>query len=174
MHYKNRKFSRTAGLVLMALHLGVTTASIHSYHVPQRNYRPKLIEAPRPITSGIPIYVDATAYTAKSDSKTATGTVPALGKTIAVDPKQIPLGTRVYIPKLDSRNPAFKEFLRNAARYNELQSFLMENRERFDGIFRTEDTGSAVKGNIIDIFFGSDYDAADQFGRRRLELYSIN
>lgn len=42
--------------------------------------------------------VSATAYA--GDGITATGTVPKVGRTIAVDPRVIPYGTRVYIPAL--------------------------------------------------------------------------
>lgn len=42
--------------------------------------------------------VSATAYA--GDSITATGTTPKVGRTIAVDPRVIPYGTKVYIPAL--------------------------------------------------------------------------
>lgn len=38
---------------------------------------------------------EATAYS--GDPITATGTTPQVGRTIAVDPKVIPLGSKVYI-----------------------------------------------------------------------------
>lgn len=43
--------------------------------------------------------VGATAY--YGDPLTYTGTVPKVGRTIAVDPKIIPYGTRVYIPQFN-------------------------------------------------------------------------
>ncbi len=43
--------------------------------------------------------VGATAYC--NDPITFTGTVPQVGRTIAVDPNVIPLGSRVYIPQFD-------------------------------------------------------------------------
>lgn len=43
--------------------------------------------------------VGATAY--YGDPLTYIGTVPQVGKTIAVDPKVIPFGTRVYIPQFN-------------------------------------------------------------------------
>ena len=49
--------------------------------------------------AGIPMQVGATAY--YGDTITSTGTKPIVGKTIAVDPKVIPYGTKVYIPQLN-------------------------------------------------------------------------
>lgn len=49
--------------------------------------------------AGRPMQVGATAY--HGDKITSTGTRPIVGKTIAVDPKVIPYGTRVYIPEFN-------------------------------------------------------------------------
>ncbi|MBE1447168.1 ubiquitin-like domain-containing protein [Paenibacillus sp. OAS669] len=65
---------------------------------------------------------------------TSTGTRVTEGRTIAVDPKVVPLGWWVYIDGL--------------------------------GFRRAEDTGSAVKGNIIDVYFDSN-DYANRFGLKR-------
>ena len=65
---------------------------------------------------------------------TATGTRVQEGRTIAVDPKVIPLGSWVYIEGY--------------------------------GFRRAEDTGSAIKNNIIDIYFEDDKKAA-AFGVKR-------
>ena len=52
------------------------------------------------------ITVEATAYTGSAEENggwanmTSTGAVPKEGRTIAVDPRVIPYGTRVYIPAL--------------------------------------------------------------------------
>ena len=52
------------------------------------------------------ITVEATAYTGSAEENggwanmTSTGAVPREGRTIAVDPRVIPYGTRVYIPAL--------------------------------------------------------------------------
>lgn len=51
------------------------------------------------IQNGKHMKVSATAYT--NDPITATGTKPTEGRTIAVDPKVIPYGTKVYIPQFD-------------------------------------------------------------------------
>lgn len=84
----------------------------------------------------------ATAYVA-TGNKTATGTVPTPGRTIAVDPSVIPLGSlvRIEVPSMP----------------------------QYSGVYRAEDTGGAVKGNIIDIFVGSD-SAAIIFGRRAIKF----
>lgn len=72
-----------------------------------------------------------------SDSPTKSGTVPQEGRTIAVDPNVIPLGTQVLI----------------------------------DGqIYTAEDTGSAIKGNVIDIYF-SDHKETEEYGRQERKVW---
>nr|WP_170143740.1 3D domain-containing protein [Paenibacillus flagellatus] len=65
---------------------------------------------------------------------TASGTKVSEGRTIAVDPKVIPMGWWVYIEGI--------------------------------GLRRAEDTGSAVKGNVIDVYFDNP-DYAKRFGMKR-------
>lgn len=65
---------------------------------------------------------------------------------IAVDPKVIPLGSKVYVQSLDST--------------------------RDYGFAIAEDTGSAIKGNKIDLFIG-DNAAALRYGRRYVKVYII-
>lgn len=64
--------------------------------------------------------------------RTATGSTPREGRTIAVDPKVIPFGSTVYIEGY--------------------------------GYYIAEDTGSAIKGNRIDIFM-LDYNKAISLGK---------
>ncbi|NOU98333.1 DUF348 domain-containing protein [Paenibacillus sp. LMG 31456] len=89
--------------------------------------------------------VTLTAYSAGASSTgksaehpqyglTSSGTRVTEGRTIAVDPKVIPLGWWVYIDGL--------------------------------GFRRAEDTGSAVKGNKVDVYFDSN-DYANRFGTKR-------
>ncbi|WP_171028943.1 3D domain-containing protein [Vagococcus zengguangii] len=82
----------------------------------------------------------ATAYLA-TGNLTATGTVPTPGRTIAVDPSVIPLGSLVQIT--------------------------VPSMPQYNGVYRAEDTGGAVHGNIIDIFFSNETDARN-FGRRAI------
>ncbi len=82
----------------------------------------------------------ATAYS--MGTVTATGTKVAQGRTIAVDPNVIPLGSKVEIK---SDIPGVS------------------------GIYTAEDTGSAVKGNKIDIYMNT-YDQCVQFGLRDIQL----
>lgn len=74
-----------------------------------------------------------------SIGKTASGTRPTQGRTIAVDPRVIPLGSKVII---------------NGRTYI------------------AEDTGSAIKGKKIDIFYSSHRDALN-WGRRNIEVYIV-
>lgn len=72
-------------------------------------------------------------------------------RAIAVDPKFIKLGSKVYI------------------------EFLDEAYEHLSGIFYAVDTGGAIKGKKVDIFFGSDNvkEEVKQFGRRKVKLTVI-
>ena len=82
----------------------------------------------------------AFAYTA-SGNLTAEGTQPVAGKTIAADPKLLPMGSRV---RIDGAGP-------------------------YSGEYRVGDVGSKIKGNKVDIFVRS-RDEAIQFGRRSVLL----
>lgn len=77
---------------------------------------------------------------------TASGTRAKYG-TVAVDPRVIPLGTRMYIESADG-------------------SFVY-------GYCVAEDTGGAIKGNKVDLFFNS-YNECMQFGRRNVNVYILD
>lgn len=66
---------------------------------------------------------------------------------IAVDPRVIPLGTKVYV-----------ETVGNGADY---------------GYAIAADTGGAIKGNVIDLFYDSKIEALN-WGRRNVRVYIIN
>lgn len=99
--------------------------------------------------SGGGITVEATAYDDNPANNggyvglTAMGTKLRPG-VIAVDPRVIPLGTKVYITYPDGTPWGY-------------------------GI--AEDTGGAIKGNKIDIFMSSDLTWS--FGRRQMKLYIV-
>jgi len=77
---------------------------------------------------------------------TYSGSKAIKGRTIAVDPDVIPLGSKVYI-----------EFPKEYISMN--------------GWYIAEDTGSKVKGNTIDVFMGkSALTEAMDFGRRKVNL----
>lgn len=95
------------------------------------------------------IDVQATAYDASVADGipyTATGTIARPG-VIAVDPSVIPLGTRVYIESMDGW-PSY-------------------------GYAVAEDTGSAIVGHIVDLFYDSHQTALD-FGRRNVRVYILD
>ena len=86
---------------------------------------------------------EATAYC--DHGTTASGTPSRYGE-IAVDPSFIPLGSKLYIVSDDG--------------------------QWVYGTAYAEDTGGAVKGNIIDLFF-DDYNTCIQFGRRNCTVYVL-
>lgn len=104
------------------------------------------------------ITVTATAYTAGPESTGKSPGHPLYGITfsglpvqvghIAVDPRVIPLLSQVYIEGLDSHSA------------------------QFDGKYLATDTGGAIKGNKIDIYFENVEDAR-RFGIRRMKVYLL-
>lgn len=77
---------------------------------------------------------------------TATGTRAAYG-TVAVDPRVIPLGSKLYIESTDGR-------------------FVY-------GFATAADTGGAIKGNKVDLFFPTNSECMS-FGRRSVKVYILN
>ena len=76
---------------------------------------------------------------------TASGTKARVGA-VAVDPRVIPLGTKLYIESLDG-TPDY-------------------------GFATAEDTGGAIKGNKIDLFFNTNAECTS-FGRRNVKVYIL-
>lgn len=92
------------------------------------------------------ITASATAYTAKAGAHTATGRTVSVG-CVAVDPSVIPLGSKLYITT--------------------------PNGSIVYGMAVAADTGGAIKGNKVDLFF-STYNECVQFGRRTCTVYVLN
>ncbi len=91
--------------------------------------------------------MEITAYV--GDKKTASGTIPRRGRTIAAPP-EIPFGTRVFID-----DPYFSDW-------------------EGGGWFTVEDRGKAVRGRVLDVFFGSGEEAlqeAIRWGRRECKVF---
>lgn len=76
---------------------------------------------------------------------TASGTKARVGA-VAVDPKVIPLGTKLYVESLDNT----KDY----------------------GFCIAEDTGGAIKNNKIDLFFNTASEVKN-FGRRKVKVYIL-
>ena len=87
-------------------------------------------------------YCPCTSCCGKDDGITATGTLAAEGRTIAVDPRVIPYGSRVLL------------IFPNGTQHT----------------YIAEDCGSGVNGNHIDVFF-SDHQAARVFGVQSAMVY---
>ena len=106
------------------------------------------VQSPTPSTRSTTSY-EATAYGNQSPSSpgggviTATGTHVAAGRTIAVDPRHIPLGSNVRIT--------------------------VPGMPQYNGVYKAEDTGGAIKGRRIDIYVPGRQDAVD-FGRRDIQV----
>ncbi|MCR4693598.1 MAG: G5 domain-containing protein, partial [Firmicutes bacterium] len=94
------------------------------------------------------ITVTATAYTDHSGNKTASGRMPQYG-VIAVDPKVIPLGTRLYVESTD------------------------DGKSWTYGYCVAGDTGGAIKGNKIDLFYNTEGECV-RFGRRTAIVYVLD
>lgn len=99
------------------------------------------------------IEVSATAYGASSNenggySKTAYGLTPKYG-VVAVDPKVIPLGTKLYIESSDG------------------------GKSWSYGYCIAGDTGGAIKGNKVDLCFNTESECI-RFGRRSATVYILN
>ena len=138
-----------------------TTLSLPSYAVKEISIKP-VHEEPSVVTN-TGRRMKATAYdpSVKSCGKkpghplygiTSSGTKATVGRTVAVDPRVIPLGSRLQI----SFPPEY--------------AYL-------DGIYIAEDTGRLIQGDEIDIFFGEDkeggrriYDSAMKFGVRYVDV----
>jgi len=91
--------------------------------------------------------VSATAYTTERQThkKTATGTLARVGA-IAVDPKVIPYGTKMYVVAADG-------------------SWIYGNAV-------AEDCGGGIKGNKIDLFFDT-YEECINFGVKNAVVYIV-
>lgn len=101
----------------------------------------------KPETYKRALEVTATAYTgAECSGNTATGKKPRVGY-VAVDPRVIRLGTKLYIESLDG-------------------SYVY-------GYAEAQDTGGAIKGKKIDIYLPSIPDCR-QFGRKKMRVYVLS
>ena len=88
--------------------------------------------------------VEATAYSLPGN-RTATGTMARVGA-IAVDPRVIPLGTKMYVEGANGKWAY--------------------------GMCTAEDTGKLIKGNIIDLYFDTTPECIT-FGRRKAVVYIL-
>jgi 3D (Asp-Asp-Asp) domain-containing protein len=107
--------------------------------------------SPRPSSSsGVTLTMNVSAYQAGCpgcSGITATGTHPSVGRTIAVDPNIIPLGTKVHMH--------------------------FPSAPQYDGDYIAEDTGGAIHGHKIDLYLGS-VSVCMSFGVRNAEVTIYN
>lgn len=95
------------------------------------------------------VEVTATAYSGEeaSGKRTAMGTKCRVGA-VAVDPRVIPLGSRLYIEAADGESWVY-------------------------GTAVAEDTGGAIKGNRVDLFYDTSAECY-RFGRRAAKIYILS
>lgn len=93
------------------------------------------------------IQVKATAYDPSAGTRTATGQKAQVG-IIAVDPRVIPLGTKLYVESADG------------------------GKSWVYGYCVAGDTGGAIKNNRIDLFFNTNQEARN-FGVRQANVYIL-
>ncbi len=93
--------------------------------------------------------VTASAYTTQNKKwkRTASGTTARVGA-IAVDPKVIPMGTKMLITSPDGKSWVY-------------------------GVAVAEDTGGTIKGNKIDLFFNTRAECL-QFGVKKAKVYILD
>ena len=87
------------------------------------------------------VWKQFTAFAYCSGTRTSTGAVPLQGLTVAADPSVLPLGSRI----------------------------LITGAEQYSGIYTVSDTGSKIRGRVIDIYMNS-REAAIQFGRKFVDV----
>ncbi|OAB44575.1 3D domain-containing protein [Paenibacillus glacialis] len=102
------------------------------------------------------VQVKATAYSAAASENGKWGAVDYFGNplklgTIAVDPKVIPMGTKVLVTGHDHNGLPNDAFVATAT-----------------------DAGSAIKGNRIDIFIPGSQKSVSSFGFQQVKLFIIN
>jgi 3D (Asp-Asp-Asp) domain-containing protein len=132
-------------IVLAVITINVPATVIKEPIPPKVMDLQKLRELDHPSRGDRAMVFEATAYCYGSVTKT--GTSPVEGRTIAVDPEVIPLGSQVHVS--------------------------CETWPEVDGVYTAEDTGRLVKGLIIDIYM-TDRNACIQWGRRTVEVKIID
>lgn len=111
--------------------------------------------AGRTLTFSKKLNMRATAYTADPSENGIWGAVDALGNdlklgTVAVDPKVIPLGTKLFITGYQFRHLPQGGYVATAT-----------------------DTGGAIKGNKIDLFVPVSKKTGNTFGVQQIQVYVL-
>ncbi len=103
------------------------------------------LQGKRVVICNATAYTDTVGCNGAFVGKTATGRKPQYG-VIAVDPRVIPLGSKLYVESTDG-------------------SWVY-------GYAVAGDTGGAIKGNKVDLFFNT-YNECIKFGRRQAKVYVL-
>lgn len=132
------KRDRTSSLVIAQPINQVVKVGTKDYAAAPESYK-------KVITCKATAYDGSYATLGYHNPRTALGAVPTVG-TVAVDPRVIPLGTKLYIASTDG-------------------SYIY-------GYCFAGDTGGAIKGNRVDLFMGSRSEALS-FGARQVNVFIL-
>lgn len=132
--------------------LGKTKEEVET--TPEPTQIPTLIPTPEPVdtSNGTLIGSDFKLYHyAPTGNATASGRMPVVGTTVAVDPHYIKLGTwlRIEIPDGNGGYKVYKQKV------------------------RADDTGGDIKGHVLDIFVGSESEARQCGVIRNARVYIV-
>lgn len=122
----------------------IVTSENYQEDKPEQEFSKPSQSAPSQESEGKTFVGSATAYTAAAGKRTATGTIPCQGVTVAVNPRKIPYGSRIKVTTLSGR---------------------------VIGTYTAEDTGGALMSGsaLVDIFMSS-RSACIGFGRQQVKV----
>ena len=134
--------------------LGKTKEEVETTPEPTQTPTPTPAPTPEPVnnSSGTLIGSDFKLYHyAPTGNATASGRMPVVGTTVAVDPRYIKLGTwlRIEIPDGNGGYKVYKQKV------------------------RADDTGGDIKGHVLDIFVGSESEARQCGVIRNARVYIV-
>ena len=123
----------------------IVTNDNYQEEKPKEEVQKSVSNAPSTEAEGGKTFIgSATAYTALTGARTSTGTIPCQGRTVAVNPRKIPYGSKIKVTSLSGS---------------------------LIGVYTAEDTGGALMSGsaIVDLFMNS-RSACMNFGRQQVKV----